>query len=366
MQDVELTPKLYKTPVQVRSRELSTPVMENLYNNINAYFHIVSIETDNDVLGFEALSDVDVKRFFKYDVTFMVTNTNANDILATGEPLCNILLQLTEQMITINRTYTKLIEVLGDVGGLMEFIFSFFKILAIFVTNTLYEKSLINNLFSFDIDKKIILIKNQKKSKKNEFTSKDEPAIYTPMRPINKLSSISIENDETIRSKGKINETNRNKFRSDMNLVPSKLNISRRHRFKVKTSLSLNNVEIGNVIDKKNNAENNEIEQEINKDYIDKNMNTERDNRRTINKIKLSKVDIYLCFFCTRKRKNIQNALIDEGMNMISEKLDIINLFIKLHRDEIIQEKINKEDIIEMSDKCKIDIQKIYFSFYSG
>ncbi len=53
-------------------------------------------------------------------------------------------------------------------------------------------------------------------------------------------------------------------------------------------------------------------------------------------------------------------------MNMISEKLDIINLFIKLHRDEIIQEKINKEDIIEMSDKCKIDIQKIYFSFYSG
>ena len=186
------------------------------------------------------------------------------------------------------------------------------------------------------------------------------------MRPINKLSSLSIENDETIRSKGKINETNGNKFRSDMNLVPSKLDISRRHRFKVKTSLSLNNVEIGNVIDKKNNVENNEIEQEINKDYIDKNMNTERDNRRTINKIKLSKVDIYLCFFCTRKRKNIQNALIDEGMNMISEKLDIINLFIKLHRDEIIQEKINKEDIIEMSDKCKIDIQKIYFSFYSG
>ena len=120
------------------------------------------------------------------------------------------------------------------------------------------------------------------------------------------------------------------------------------------------------MTDKKNNAENNEIEQEINKNYIDKNMNTERDNRRTINKIKFSKVDIYLCFFCTRKRKNIQNALIDEGMNMISEKLDIINLFIKLHRDEIIQEKINKEDIIEMSDKCKIDIQKIYFSFYSG
>ena len=35
--------------------------MENLYNNINAYFHIVSVETDNDILGFEALSKVDIK-----------------------------------------------------------------------------------------------------------------------------------------------------------------------------------------------------------------------------------------------------------------------------------------------------------------
>ena len=69
MQDVELTPQLYKTLVQVRSRELSAPVMENLYNNINVYFHIVSIETDNDILGFESLSKVDMKRYFKYDVT---------------------------------------------------------------------------------------------------------------------------------------------------------------------------------------------------------------------------------------------------------------------------------------------------------
>ena len=34
MQDIELTPQLYKTPIQLRSRELSAPVMENLYNNI--------------------------------------------------------------------------------------------------------------------------------------------------------------------------------------------------------------------------------------------------------------------------------------------------------------------------------------------
>ena len=96
MQDIELTPHLYKTPVQERSRELSAPVMENLYNNINAYFHIVSVETDNDVLGFEALSKIDIKRYFKYDVTFMVNSINDESPFITGKPYANILLQLTE------------------------------------------------------------------------------------------------------------------------------------------------------------------------------------------------------------------------------------------------------------------------------
>ena len=80
--------------------------------------------------------------------------------------MCNIQLQLTEQMISIHRTYTKLIEVLGDVGGLMEFVFSFFKIISIFTTEALYEKGLINSLFSFDINKKLILFKSQKKEEK--------------------------------------------------------------------------------------------------------------------------------------------------------------------------------------------------------
>ena len=47
----------------------------------------------------------------------------------------------------------------------MEFVFSFFKIISIFITEALYEKGLINHLFSFDMDKKIIELKVQKKLK---------------------------------------------------------------------------------------------------------------------------------------------------------------------------------------------------------
>ena len=70
---------------------------------------------------------------------------------------------------------------------------------------------------------------------------------------------------------------------------------------------------------------------------------------------------IYLCFLCVRKRKNIQNILLDEGMKVITEKLDIMNLFKNLYRNEIIQEKeINQEEIIEMSENCKVNLRKLY------
>ena len=51
MEDIELTPQLFKTPVQVRTRELTAPVMDSLYNNIQAYFHIIEIQTDNDIVN---------------------------------------------------------------------------------------------------------------------------------------------------------------------------------------------------------------------------------------------------------------------------------------------------------------------------
>ena len=64
-----------------------------------------------------------------------------------------------------------------------------------------------------------------------------------------------------------------------------------------------------------------------------------------------------------RKRKNIQNILLDEGMKIIIEKLDIINLFKKLYRDEKIQSKIEtKEEIIEMSEDCKKNLHDLFKS----
>jgi hypothetical protein len=74
-----------------------------------------------------------------------------------------------------------------------------------------------------------------------------------------------------------------------------------------------------------------------------------------VNKIKMTRACIYLFFCCTRRRKIIQNVLIDEGMLIISEKLDVFNIFEQLYKNGKIQEKVKRREIdtIEMSDICK-------------
>ena len=54
---------------------------------------------------------------------------------------------------------------------------------------------------------------------------------------------------------------------------------------------------------------------------------------------------------CVRRRKITQNVLLDEGMNIISNKLDIFNIFDALNRDEKLNDKLLKNEDIEMSDE---------------
>ena len=100
---------------------------------------------------------------------------------------------------------------------------------------------------------------------------------------------------------------------------------------------NLSNEKVNNL--KGNNIElsSNNINMLSSKDEIgnkkEKGIEKEKEKRKIIKKIKTSKMCIYLCFLCVRKRKNIQNILLDEGMKVITEKLDIMNLFKNLYRN---------------------------------
>ena len=93
------------------------------------------------------------------------------------------------------------------------------------------------------------------------------------------------------------------------------------------------------------------------------------DQRRVIKKIDTNLFCTYFCFCFIRKRQNFGNALLDEAMGIITNKLDIYNMFRNLYFiDEIKKNNNYKYNDIVMSDECKNRLKevshKIVDSFY--
>ena len=83
-------------------------------------------------------------------------------------------------------------------------------------------------------------------------------------------------------------------------------------------------------------------------------MSTE--NRNIVKKVRLNRACIYFWFCFVRRGKNTDNILINEGMDIISKKLDIFNIFEKIYKDDQKNEPmLNK--IFPMSDECKTGLK---------
>ena len=78
----------------------------------------------------------------------------SGDIYTSGGPFCVITLQMSDKIFILKRSFTTLIDVLAEVGGFMKTILTAFNLILSFIINNLYEKSIINNLFEFDLDRK--------------------------------------------------------------------------------------------------------------------------------------------------------------------------------------------------------------------
>ena len=245
IQDVELTPEYYDSPTEVRGKELTSPAYLNLYQNIQAYFHIVHVETDIDFIGFELFKNIQTKTYFKYDDTFILPSINTVDINIPYQAYCHVSIQLTEQILTLKRSNTKLTEVLGEVGGLMEVIFSLFRIISSFLTDNLYEQALVNNLFTFDLDKKIIKIKEKKKNK--NFPENEDVKIYNNTlkpSPTFTQKTININDDQAINTRNKLYDLNSNNTNPNTNndnlLISRNIKSPKKKKMKSKMNFSSN------------------------------------------------------------------------------------------------------------------------------
>ena len=69
------------------------------------------------------------------------------------------------------------------------------------------------------------------------------------------------------------------------------------------------------------------------------------------------------CFWCTRKKKNLNKLLFKEGSNILTERLDIMNMFHHLYIVEILKEKLGIEPKgVKISENCAKILEKYFLN----
>ena len=223
----------------------------------------------------------------------------------------------------------------------MEFIFSLFNFICNFIGNNIYEKSIINNLFCFDIKNKKIFLKPNKRINPQNFEEQIKDEIY-----IRKLTDIRIN---------KNNRTKNSKYYKNNNEILSRNS----ENILIRANKIIKNYNKDKNIIADGTNEPNKIND--NKSPINYDFSTDKKNKynneifdvhkkKMIDKIDLKKLLMLKLFCCKKYKKNIYKILLDESLNIISEKLDIYNIFRMLF---IIEENKNNceniKNIIKMS-----------------
>jgi hypothetical protein len=337
---------------------MNSPVFKDLYQLIYSYIQIVNIETDEDITGLNFFTDtIRKEQYMKYESSFLIASPLFyGDILQTGGPICDVTLQLSSKVLTQKRQYIQLIDVLGDVGGLMEILLTLLNIISSFITEVLYDISLVNDLFLFDLDKKLVVFNHKIKINK----SFDERNITT--------DQLKTENNNKIENPKKFENQKIIEITSTENLNELKtLTIDETKRKAKKTKYTYRNARNPRPFNEINNNKL-VLEENINvKSIENKNKNDELPTDRTSKSLNENKLkSIYInnwiicCFCCINRKKNINKALFEEGSRILTQRLDVVNMFNHFYIMELMQKNMGIEPKeMRMSDICKNAIQMV-------
>ena len=374
IQSNDVNPEDYKTPVIRKEVDMNSPVFKDEFQLMYSYLQIVNVETDEDITGLNFFTNtIRRQQYLRYSHSFIITSPLIFGDILDGplRPVADSTLQLHAQVLTEKRQYTQLIDVLGDVGGLMEILYTIFNIIASFVTEVLYDKSLVNNLFSFDLNKKYVVfkrhnykikcnnedneIKDSKKERTNAFKEKME----------------DLENNKNIEIYPKENSGDQNILNKN-DIISTEKKVIKKRKTKRKTSSRASR---GSINQFKEQSPNENVLNYENKLSIEENRkNTisiynapnelEASHYDTINSSNKELKSVYInnwlicCFWCSSRKKNVNKVLFEEGSKLITERLDILNMFSNLYIIELLQKKFGIDAKgMNMSHKCKNNLQ---------
>ena len=354
LEDINLTPLNYVNPVKKKISSFNTEIFRNLGQFLYNEMQIVKIETSTNIIGFDFFTNPKMEDFIKYDKQIIMTYPGYNVLDENNTyPATIFEVQLNDRILLEKREYVQLTEVLGEIGGLMEIIDSLFSVICSVFVEIIYEKRIINKLFSFDINKRLILFKEPKNSsfKTIEDNGLDEINIF-------KQDKNSVKNKKKKSIKNKMILTSNLK---NTNNSTNEACLATKNKASENKS-SRKEIKLENIDFKKDYEENKNSLDNLN-NTIKKEDKNEQSIVWIINKINLKYLLISKCCCCCKKyKKNVYSLISNESMKLIKEKLDIINIFRNLYIIENSNNVINKNfDSIKMSEECTkelLDIKK--------
>ena len=78
--------------------------------------------------------------------------------------------------------------------------------------------------------------------------------------------------------------------------------------------------------------------------------------KNLVKKVRMNRACIYLWFCFVRRRRITENVLLNEGMDLISKRLDIFNIFEKIYKAEQRNEPLTNK-VFSMSNECKTELK---------
>ena len=347
--DIIITPEDFENPVVFRSNYFYVYMFRNVGQYLYLKMELVNIETDNNIIGFDFFTDIKSENFMKIDDYLLVPRpgydlyNEENDL-----SICEFEIQLTDKMLIEKRSYSKLIDVLGEVGGLMEIISMVFNFFSSIIVDILYENSVVKNLFSFDLKNKQIFIKNNGNNFDNE--------IYKDKQDKNKFKEL-----KELFSEGHELYLKKNHSKNSFNLKTNYKNIDNLNTEGKNDKLEM----IFNIDSDKDSKNNFEKHSAFSKMKKNKKIQKKEKSNYLINNIKINYFLIHFCFCCIRKKNNINNILLEEAMNLLIEKLDLFYLFKFVNKSEKSFIYFKDAEIIETTDKSINNPKKIKRKMFS-
>ena len=335
--NVILTPFNYSTPVKESILSEDSYIFKNVGQYLYNEMQLVRIETITNIFGFDFFSKPRTEEYIKFDNIEYIPNPGYNlDDETNNNCICMYEFVLGDKILLETRQYIQLIEVLGDVEGFMEIVRSFISVICTLFVDKLYEENITNNLFSFNIKKRIILLKGRKIIINKDKINFSENILS------NKTQQLVIKNnDEYIDDKKSEN-----------------IFISKKHILKTNSFINENKNDNNNSFSLRANLKekNRTTFMKYNYNKITK-IKTKNDYKEIIDKINLKDI---LFSSCSKKKKNLYKILLNESMNIIIDKLDILNIFRNINLIKHINSN-NYPDLskIKMSEECSQNLSDI-------